>query len=190
MANTQKKIEKMFNGTGCLASLGAMKPGEYYNYVQDKIRSLNVEAKALKKLGIEKSEVSEVEPLIVWGFAPPKTKIENYYESEGTVLSPDVQATCMFFSDNRVYLYCYSFSTLTSAQKETADEFTYRDIVNISTIEESDEVSYGKKKKKTITYTLLALSVPGEKMRFGCRNDSDTERMVKAAKQKIREMKE
>lgn len=186
------KIDKMFNhGDGCLATMGMMKPEDYYQYCVEKRRSLNLKEKALKKLGIEEEEVKEVTPLIVWGFKPDEN-VRWLYRLGNIALSPTVETTFMFFSESRVYLYNYSFNTISGAKKESSDEFSYRDIVNISTIEETVEKRGGKKGKEifTTTFTMLALTVPGDKMIFGCINDEDTERMVKAVKQKLREKKE
>lgn len=189
MASIQKKIDKMFNhDDGCLASLGAMKPEEYYQYAYSKIQGFDLKNKALKKLGIEESEVSEVEPLSVWGF-PEDRKSRWSYVYNGIALSPEVQGTWMFFSDSRVYVYSFTYNTITEAKKETADEFSYKDIVNISTYEASVEKKY-KKKTETYTYSQLALAVPGDKMYFGCMNDAEMERKLKTIKQKLREKKE
>lgn len=190
MATPQQKINKMFNhGDGCLASLGAMKPADYYQYAYSKIQSMDLKNKGLKKLGIEESEVTEVEPLSVWGFNS-NAKSVWYYIYNGVALSPEVQGTWMFFSDSRVYLYSYTLNTITDGKKETADEFSYKDIVNISTYESTVERAINKKKTMTYTFSQLALTVPGDKLYFGCVNDPEMERKLKAIKQKLREKKE
>lgn len=189
MASIEKKIDKMFNhGDGCLASLGAMKPADYYQYAQSKIASLDLKNKGLKKLGIEASEVTEVEPLCVWGFDEDNTT--NWlYTVNGTSISPKVQGTYMFFSDSRVYLYSYTLNTITGSHKESADEFSYKDIVNISTVESTSEKKI-KKKVETYRWSFLVLTVPGDKMYFGCTDDPDMERKLKTVKQKLREKKD
>lgn len=190
MASIQKKIDKMFNhDEGCLGSLGAMKPAEYFQYAKSKIDSFDLKNKALKKLGIEESEVSEVEPLNAWGFPEDKRSKWGYIYN-GVALSPEVQGTWMFFSDSRVYVYSFTYNTITDSKKETSDEFFYKDIVNISTYEASVDKTYKKKKTQTLTYSQIALTVPGDKLYFSCMNDSEMERKLKTIKQKLREKKE
>lgn len=190
MDKTQKKINKMFNhDDGCLASLGAMKPADYYQYAQAKIQSIGVIEKGFKKLGIEPEEVNEIPPVYVWGF-PKDEKSRWVYNLNGCTLSYEVEGTCMYFSDSRIYLYSYRYDTINGTHKEVAEEFDYKDVVSVATFEETENRQIGKKKTMTVTYNLLKIVVPGDKMYFGFINNSETDRLIKAAKQKIKEKKE
>lgn len=63
----QKKVIRYFlGGGGCLAS--TMKDEEYDALVQAKAKSMNFKQKALDKIGIDESQVNEIEPVHFEGY--------------------------------------------------------------------------------------------------------------------------
>lgn len=58
----QKQVIKYFYGDGgCLSS--TMKDDEYDAMVQAKVKSMDFRQKALNKIGLDESQVSEIEPV-------------------------------------------------------------------------------------------------------------------------------
>ena len=193
MASIEKKIDKMFMAQGCLASLGAMKPEAYNSYCQSKIDELDIINKGMKKLGLEPEEVSEIPPLLIWGYGSIKG-ITNYYTNAlGSTLSPIVSATAIYFSESRIYIYSHLFDTTNpNVSKVITEEFSYKDVTSVSVDIETDQMLVGKKqnKKVTVKAVCVTLKVYGERFSFACFDDGSIEQKVKGMKNKIKEHKD
>ena len=196
MASGNKKIKNLFYQTGCLGSIFKMSAKKYRKYTLNYVANSDIKARALKKHGIDESEVTEVEPLIIWGYefncTPKQTKHPTYVDSSGSVktLSPMVVQTVLLFSDSRVYVYSYGENFATGSHIEQTEEYSYKDIVNIATYEESENIMITKKKSRVVEYTVLRMTVPGDKMVYAYIPDAASETRLKAIKNKIKEKKE
>lgn len=94
----------------------------------------NVRGKALNKLNLDESQVTEVEPVVITGY--------NYTGfnkakkgKDGRWRTSDGKAVVIFFDDHQLYAYSWAFS-LTDPNKhpsESTDEYFYRDVVSMST---------------------------------------------------------
>jgi hypothetical protein len=104
----------------------------------------DVESMALKKLGIDKSQVQEVAPICFDGYyyKELKTSKPKFKKGEdGKERSSHYNVVMFFFSAEQVYCYQLRFSLLEDKKQEATDELFYRDIVSVSTT--SDTISYG-----------------------------------------------
>lgn len=150
----------------------------------DYIKS-DVESIALKKLGIDKSQVQEVAPICFDGYyykelktSKPKIKKGN----DGKERSSHYNVVMFFFSADQVYCYQLRFSLLEDKKQEATDELFYRDIVSVSTT--SDTISYGSgDKKSAISFEEFTLTTSG-----GTKMDA-TIFDIATAEQSIQEMR-
>jgi len=123
----------------------------------------DVESMALKKLGIDKSQVMEVAPICFDGYYYKELKTSKpriKKGSDGKERSSHYNAVMFFFSADQVYCYQLRFSLLEDKKQEATDELFYRDIVSVSTT--SDTISYGSgDKKSTISFEEFTLTTSG-----------------------------
>ena len=116
-------------------------------------------------------------------------------------LSNKYESSILFFSDTQIYVYTYVLDMLSTSKKENCEEYFYKDVTNISSIEEDTEVNITttggcggksiKNTKGTISEYYLKITVPGDQMKLAVYNpDEAFERSIKAAKNKLREKKD
>ncbi len=180
-----------FNG-GCFAK--PMSDEEYRAKVYEKLKSLNIYQRALKKIGLDEEEIQEI---------PPK-EFRNFIESADTVTGPSgkytnkYQVSWFFFSATEIYFYQYTLDMLSQSAKESCEEYFYKDITSFSTNEDTTEYNYVAMKgcpkkpvnvKGTKTVTSLKVVVPGDKFSVAAEAGEDLESKVQAMKQKLREKK-
>ena len=187
----QKKVIRYFLRQGLFARI--MKDEEYDELVAKKVAALNIQQKALDKHGLDISQVSEIPPVLFEGYVFDKSWSKK--GSDNLWRSSRYQTSCILFSDSQVYFYQYTFNLDDVSKKESTDEYFYKDIVNFSTTSETEEVpiydSKGNKDKvENINTTRFQMVVPGDKVSCALdRNDEETERIIKAMKNKLREKK-
>ncbi len=187
-AEQKKVISKYFLVSGCLGSLTAMKDADYDNMVDAKVKSLNLKARAISKIGLDESEISEIKPIMFEGYDDSG----EYYSkigSDGHVRTSKYQVTWLFFSATQVYFYTYTFSMTDDSKKENTEEYFYKDITNFSTTTVSVEYNDNKGRKQTQDLSKFAIVVPGDKMYCAIGGSEDVERSIQAMKQKLREKK-
>ena len=177
--------------SGCLAK--GMTDAEYLDKVNAKVASLKLRERAINKIGLDEDELKEIPPIEIVGFEWDNSVVghTSNYTSKYTV-------SWLFFSDKEVYFYSYTLDMLSASNKEVCEEYFYKDIVNINTIDESKELNFTKKGcigskniKGSKQYSYLCLTVPGDKLRVPVTltSSSDFEAKIRAAKAKIREKK-
>ena len=98
---------------------------------------------ALKKLGIDREEVSLMDPVYFWGyrFVWPSVlgdTADNLAEwimgSDGRCRSSEVSHTILFFGEHSVYCYVRTASLVCStAVRDSTEEYFYKDIVSVKT---------------------------------------------------------
>ena len=98
----QKKVIRYFcNDDGCFSK--RMKDEEYDAMVRNVLNSMDFKQKALNKIGLDESEVNEIEPVHFEGWVFGKKAYarlgkDNIYRSSA------YQVSWLFFSANQVYL--------------------------------------------------------------------------------------
>ena len=103
---------------------------DYDNSVKGYIS--NLKPRALNKLGVDESEVSEVPPIILGGY--DFENVERVKQGQdGKWRSNIYKVIALFFSPHELHSYTLTFNTLRNAQNEGTDVYFYQDIVSVST---------------------------------------------------------
>ena len=188
----QKKVIRYFcNDDGCFSK--RMKDEEYDAMVQAVLGSMDFRQKALNQIGLDESEVSEIEPVHFEGWVFGKNSYarlgkDNLYRSSA------YQVSWLFFSSTQVYLYQYTFNMDEDGKKEATEEYFYKDITNFSTSSDTVETPiYDPKEEKdkliNVDSNRFALTVPGDKFYCSMEQNDYTERAIQGMKAKLREKK-
>lgn len=194
----QKVIKYFIPGTGCLSAFSSgITDEQYEGMVMAKAKQTDFKQKALAKIGIDESQVVEIEPVHFefYNFdekAFIKAGLDGKYRSSG------YQISWIFFSSTQVYVYQYTFSMIDDSFNERTDEYFYKDIVNFSTsTDRIEKATFDKPgcrgnltvSRKTLDSTKFVLIVPSDK--FGCSMEQTqyTERAIQGMKAKLREKK-
>lgn len=206
----QKKVIDYFLSEGGCLSRG-MKDAEYDQMVSSVAQSINWEEKVLSKLGIDKSQISEIEPIVTEGYYSYSSDLNEddklfkafkvFYKigKDGKFRSSAYQRTYMYFSTDQVYLYQMTFHMDKGDTEEIAKEFFYKDITSFTTVSKATE-SISKKTsgclkkkdsavKKLTTRTEYKLIVPGDEFGYSLSGNEAREGTLQALKAKLREKK-
>ena len=141
----------------CIMFIGKPKTEEIDQIANDELK--NVEKLALKKLGLEKEELSLAEPIQFRGWeywTNGRRKVDDEElrkcvdvmdKDSGIWRSPVITLHYFGFSENMIHHYVKYISMVSATYKETTEEFFYQDIVSAKT-DSSDEPAWDYKKKK------------------------------------------
>lgn len=170
---------------------------DYYSKVRAKQQSLGLYQKALKKIGLDEEELKEIPPIEIVGFVEkdsvtgPSGRYTNKYET-----------TWLMFSNKQLYIYSYTFDMLSKTVKEHTEEYFYKDVTNITTVDEDVEINVTTlkgcsgsnvvNKKEIKQISSLKIIVPGDSLYCSIdpNGNTDIEQKIKAVKAKLREMKQ
>jgi hypothetical protein len=198
----QQKVIKYFYGSG-----GCLKKGltndEYESMVMAKAKSMDFKQKALDKIGLDESQVREVEPVHFegWWWGDTEKDANKFYTlrgKDGVWRTSAYQITWIFFSATQVYVYKYTFNMDEDGKNEQTEEYFYKDITNFSTSSETVEretpiktsctgnVTYLRTKVDINRFTLSAM---GDKFFCAMQQNDYTEKAVQGMKVKLREKK-
>jgi hypothetical protein len=191
-------LYKAGNG-GCLGGKASMTMQEYMGLVQRKCRAMNLQARALQKIGLDPSQVQEIPPIVLSSFVYDDDCLIRV--DSNIAVSSQYSITWIFFSATQMYTYKYIFDTTSDNTWELTKDFFYSDIKSIRTAHEVEELIIEttesgcfKKKQKFIHrnkhWDALHITVPGESYSFVCRTTDTLEQSIQAAKAMIREKKE
>ena len=193
----QKKVIKYFlGGGGCLSS--TIKDEEYDAIVQAKIRGINFKQKALDKIGLDETQVNEIEPVHFEGYYFDEKKTYAKLGKDRKWRSSAYQISWIFFSSSQVYVYQYTFNMDEDGKKETTEEYFYKDITNFSTSTDTVEKEVLIKvsctgnatyNRTNVDSNRFALVVPGDKFYCSMEQNDYTERAIQGMKAKLREKK-
>ncbi len=169
-----------------------MTENEYLSLVKNKYDSLKLKEKALQKLGIDESQVQEIEPVEFVGFS-----YEDDYFAKGNLTSK-YESTWIFFSDTQIYVYSYLFDMTSNSTKERTEEYFYKDVTSFSSSTKSLEIitsqpsgcgSSMNSVKGSIDMAYFSIVVPGDKFNCTMQSNDTTEKIIQGMKQKLREKK-
>jgi len=197
----QQSVIKYFlgSGGGCLSMFSSgLSDEQYESMVMGKAKGTDFKQKALAKLGVDESQVNEIEPV----------HFEGYYFDEKTTWakpgkdrnwrSSAYQISWLFFSSTQVYVYQYTFYMADDTLKEKTDEYFYKDITNFSSSSDTVEKEVLEKtsctgtptySRKSVSYNRFSLVVPGERFDCSMEQNDYTERSIQGMKAKLREKK-
>lgn len=196
-AEQQSVIKYFLGGGGCLSS--GMKDEDYEALVQSKARGMDYKKKALNKIGLDISQVSEIEPVHFEGYHFDERKTYAKFGKDRVWRSSAYQISWIFFSSTQVYVYQYTFNLDEDGKKESTEEYFYKDITNFSTSSDTvekevlDKVSCKGEAtyaRKNVDSNRFALVVPGDKFYCSMEQSDYTERAIQGMKAKLREKKE
>lgn len=169
---------------------------QYDEMVSSKVKQLQIDTmqRALSKLGIDESEVQEIAPIF---FANYVFGMKNTYSrmgKDGNWRSSAYQVSWLFFGPTQVYLYQYTFNTDEDGKKEHTEEYFYKDIVNFTMSNDTEETPIWDKKKhefvlKNVDSCRFRIVVPGESLYCAMTQSDKNERAVHGMKAKLREKK-
>jgi hypothetical protein len=195
----QKKVIDYFTKQGCCAAFGLMKDEEYRALVRKRREDLKLTdvQKALDKLGLDESQVSEIPPVRLEGYLLPKAFAKK--TAAGKWVTSRYEVTWLFFSSSQLYLYSMSFNMDEDKKHESTQEFFYKDITALTTTtksfssdgDASERVKSATDERIEVETLVFQITVPGEKLTLAMDEDEvpDRERIVQAMKHKLREKK-
>ena len=180
-----KAIEYFLKQPGCMSKV--ISDDEYNSMVIRKRDSLNLRAKALSKIGLDESEVSEIPPANFEGFVFDKAYAKQ--RANGSWVSSSYQVAWLFFSSTQIYIYRYTFNMDDDKKQESTDEFFYKDVTSFSTTSENETARGVGNQKIEIETNKFKMVVPGDKILVSMDGVSNSEQIIQAMKQKLREKK-
>lgn len=188
----QKKVIRYFAVEGCLSK--TMSDVQYDELVKSTISKQDFKKKALDKIGLDESELKEIDPVHFEGWAYGNNISYAKRGKDGNWRSSAYQVSWLFFSSTQVYLYQNTIHFDKDDKKVATEEYFYKDITNFSTSTDTVETPYWDPKQKkslleNIDLNRFALTVPGDKFNCSLEQNDYTERAIQAMKAKLREKK-
>lgn len=181
----QVKTIEYFVKEGCMTK--TITDEEYWQMVQAKKNSLNLRQKALNKIGLDEDEVSEIPPATFEGFVYKNAYAKK--NARGLWVSSAYQVAWLFFSSTQIYIYRYTFNMDEDKKNESTDEFFYKDVTSFSTATET-EIAHGMANNKfEVESNKFKMVVPGDQIFVSMDGVADSEAIIQAMKQKLREKK-
>ena len=195
----QKVISYFSPASGCigaLKNLGNLKDEQYEEMVANRVKQYNSMEKALQKLGIDIDMVKEVKPIYFEGYYFDDSKTMARLNKQNEWISSSYECTWIFCGSEQIYVYSYRFSMIEDGKKETAEEYFYKDITNISHSSETIEKDVydsscisSKVGHKNVNYNTFMLSAMGDKLYCSMHASDDNEKAIQGLKNKLREKK-
>ena len=189
---------------GCFKKNTAWTIDDYIAHVDKKVEALNLKQRAIEKIGLDESQISEIPPIVLSSFVRRGEGIYSKTNENWTkFVTNKFSVTWIFFSATQIYTHTYVFDTMTDNTEETTRDFFYSDITCIRTEHEVEEVVYqlpmggGCFKKPEMNFAhyhrhwdTLQITVPNDSYSFCCRTTDTLEQSIQAAKAMIREKKQ
>lgn len=186
--------------SGCFGRKPKWTDKDYDNML---LRWLNANATkefALHKLGVDESQVNEIEPICFQGFESEDTFIGRY-GLDGKFRTSQYSVTWLFFSDSQIFVFNIFYDLLYHKTKIITYEYFYKDITNFSSIFSSYEyeklierkgcMSKGfDKELKKIETQKFSIVVPGDSFSCSVSGVAKIDGIIQGLKQKLREKKE
>ncbi len=186
------------SGCGCLGkNTRIMSMDEYQRQVGERCNSLNLRKRAIEKIGLDESEISEISPICLSSYKfddDTWIKVEN-----GAAVSSQYCVSWIFFSSTQMYTYSYQFDMTSDNTWENTKDFFYQDITCFATENKvveniQPETGKGCLSKETIykqNYVVdtLKITVPGTSYSISMRDAGAQAQSIQAAKAMLRERK-
>lgn len=177
---------------------------DYCAHVQQIIDNLNLKQRAIEKIGLDESQISEIPPIYLASFVRGNDLYVKTSEDYSKYVTNKYSVTWIFFSATQLYTYTYIFDTTSDNSREYTRDFFYGDITCIRTEHEVEEVIYSsmgkgcgclKKPEEKLIHNnrhwdTLQITVPNDEYSFCCRTTPTLEQSIQAAKAMIREKKQ
>ena len=182
-----KAIEYFCKGASCCLD-DRMTDDEYSQMVIRKRNSLNLRAKALNKIGLDEDEVNEIPPAVFEGYVFKNAFAKQ--RANGKWVSSSYQVAWLFFSSTQIYVYRCTFSMDEDKTQESTDEFFYKDVTSFSTSSETETSRGLGGKEFEVETNKFKIIVPGDQIIVSMDGIPNSEDIIQAMKQKLREKKQ
>ncbi len=131
----------IFCGFGCRDGFNKLTDAEYDKMVADYVNA-NLEKWALKKFGINESDVSRINPIFLGGYCFDGN-IMTKVGLDRIGRSNKYKAAILLFSQQELYCYVVTFYTTSGDYRsDSAQVYFYKDIVTVSTKTETINFKY------------------------------------------------
>lgn len=187
------------SGCGCLGrGSKSMSMEEYQRKVGDRCNSLNLKARAMEKIGLDESEISEIPPICLNAYVFDD---DTWKKIEGNIaVSSQYCVSWIFFSATQMYTYSYTFDMTSDNTWENTNDFFYQDITCFATenkiveriMTESGKGCFGHGEssyKQNYVVDTLQITVPGSSYTISMRDAGAQAQSIQAAKAMLRERK-
>ncbi len=186
-------------GCGCLGGRNrVITMEEYQKRVANYCNNLNLKTKAMAKIGLDESEISEIPPICLSSYVFDDSvyvKVEN-----GVAVSSQYCVSWIFFSSTQMYTYSFIFDMTSDNTWELTNDFFYQDITCFTTeskVVEKIVSEMGKgclKSKESVfkqNYVVdtLKIVVPNSTYSVTMRDAGAQASSIQAAKAMLRERK-
>lgn len=194
----QQSVIKYFYGAGGCLSKG-LTDEQYDDMVRKTAASMDFKAKAFAKIGLDESQVSEIEPVHFEAYYyTDKNDNLNKFGKDYKWRSSEYMVAWIFFSDSQIYVYQYTLNMCSGSKKEQTLDYFYKDVTNLSAASETYEKVVVDKvsctgtttyARKSVDVNEFRLVVPGDKIICSMDQNDYTERAIQGMKAKLREKK-
>lgn len=191
---------------GCLKNLSTMKLDEYEKMILDRCNSLNIKQRALQRIGLDESEISEINPISLHSYVYTASKISSNEVLlkivNDVAVTSKYEVTWLFFSQQQIYAYSIEFDMISDEIVEDVQEFFYSDITCFETVNHLVEnIRYDLKGclktkgclnatvKNNYVVDSFVITVPGKEFSVSMRNSGNQFSSIQAAKAMLREKK-
>ncbi len=187
------------SGFGCLRKgFRSMSLDEYQKKVGERCNSLNLKSKALAKIGLDESQISEISPICLSSFVFDD---DAWVKVEGNVaVSSKYCVTWIFFSATQLYAYSFIFDMTGDNTWEITKDYFYQDITCFETesklveriLTETGKGCFGKGEstyKQNYIVDTLRITVSGSSFSISIRDAGNQAQSIQAAKAMLRERK-
>lgn len=164
---------------------------DFDKYHANLIASLKAEEAGMQKFDLDPDMLIDIKPFCVSGVLTKGKDCFYRTATDGSVRGSKNHITWFYFDSKQMYCYRMEYDVILGKKTvEETEEFFYKDIVNISTTEKTEEIKSTDGSTESINIQYLALTVPGDKMFYSYYNlGPEQEASIKAFKNKIRESK-
>ena len=170
-----------------------MSDQEYDDMVLAILQKNDYRQKALNKIGLDESQVNEVEPVHFEEFKFDNSSLSKKGEDKKW-RSSKYQISWLFFTSTQVFIYQNTFNLDEDGKSENTEEYFYKDITNFSTLTDTVEtIQYDDVKKEIVKVNInsnrFAIVVPGEKLYCSIPQNEYTEASIQGLKALLRDKK-
>lgn len=185
---------------GCMGKISSsMTIEQYQQKVLERCNSLHIKERAEAKIGVDRSQLYEINPICLSGFCYGdllKDNIMLKVSPDGYAVSSQYSVSWIFFSTLQIYIYTITFDMHSDNIWEETYDFFYQDITSFSTETKIVEhiikkgcLFFKKVTKKNYRVDSLEIRVPNDHYYFSMRNSENVTRSISAAKAMLRERK-
>lgn len=193
---------------GCLKKKSILKLEEYEKMIVDRCNSLNIKQRAIARIALDESEISEINPISLHSYVYPSSVANNdgifIKIANNTAVSSKYEVTWLFFSQTQIYAYSIEFDMTSDEIIEDVQEFFYTDITcfetcnhlieNIRTdtsgcMNKGAKGCFNSTIKDNYVVDSFKITVPGREFTVSMRNSGNQFQSIQAAKAMLREKK-